>query len=508
MLDANGKRLGLITGQPEPDPGRLRARSARRCATRSIAIEDKRFYENRGIDIRGIGRALYQDVAQQAAPSRAARRSPSSSSRTRSRPSSKRTIFQKLREAALAYHLTRKWTQAEDPHRVPELDLLRQRRLRHRVRRAHLLRRRSAARRRAGRRQPVLRRAPRRRHRRRCSRASSPRRRPTTRSSNPAAAKTRRDLVLRNMLEQGYITQRGLRRSRVASRSRPRATSSPRARTRGALLHDLGEAADRRPLRRPSALRRRPEDQDDARPRPPEGGRAGRRRPDARGRRPDRGPRGDRQPDRRRARDGRRHRRLQRAARSTSPPRASASPGSAFKPFVLAAGAAEGHRAPTRPWESKQKFFDVPNSAGKRDVRRQQLRGRLLRHHQPARARPPQSDNSVYAEVGLKVGHAQDRPARAQDGDPHAGLDEPGDDARRPQAGRHAARHGPRLPDARAPAACGSGARSGAGKKGPVGIIEVRRPAAARSIARTTRRRTARCPSRWPTTETADARRA
>ena len=29
-----------------------------------IAIEDKRFYTNDGVDLRGIGRALYQDVAR------------------------------------------------------------------------------------------------------------------------------------------------------------------------------------------------------------------------------------------------------------------------------------------------------------------------------------------------------------------------------------------------------------------------------------------------------------
>ena len=37
----------------------------------------------------------------------------------------KRTVFEKLREAALAYHLTRKWRKDEDSHRVPELDLFR-----------------------------------------------------------------------------------------------------------------------------------------------------------------------------------------------------------------------------------------------------------------------------------------------------------------------------------------------------------------------------------------------
>ena len=48
-----------------------------------VAIEDQRFYEHRGIDYQGIGRAVFQDVLPQRRP-RVRRRSPSSSSRTRS----------------------------------------------------------------------------------------------------------------------------------------------------------------------------------------------------------------------------------------------------------------------------------------------------------------------------------------------------------------------------------------------------------------------------------------
>ena len=50
-----------------------------------IAIEDQRFYQNDGVDLRGIGRALWQDIVERHARSRAARRSRSSSSRTRRR---------------------------------------------------------------------------------------------------------------------------------------------------------------------------------------------------------------------------------------------------------------------------------------------------------------------------------------------------------------------------------------------------------------------------------------
>ena len=73
-----------------------------------IAIEDRRFYTNEGVDLRGIGRALYQDVVQQ-------RVVQGGSTITQQfvknalAAQDERTLFQKLREAALAYHLTRKW---------------------------------------------------------------------------------------------------------------------------------------------------------------------------------------------------------------------------------------------------------------------------------------------------------------------------------------------------------------------------------------------------------------
>ena len=44
-----------------------------------VAIEDRRFYQNSGVDLKGIGRALFQDVVAAQGGRRAARRSPSSS---------------------------------------------------------------------------------------------------------------------------------------------------------------------------------------------------------------------------------------------------------------------------------------------------------------------------------------------------------------------------------------------------------------------------------------------
>ncbi|HVI37327.1 MAG TPA: transglycosylase domain-containing protein, partial [Gaiellales bacterium] len=73
-----------------------------------IAVEDQRFYENSGVDLRGIGRAFFQDVVQQ----RSAQGGSTIAQqfiKNALQAQSKRTVFEKLREAAMAYHLTRKW---------------------------------------------------------------------------------------------------------------------------------------------------------------------------------------------------------------------------------------------------------------------------------------------------------------------------------------------------------------------------------------------------------------
>jgi penicillin-binding protein 1A len=74
-----------------------------------IAIEDRRFYDHEGVDYRGIARALFQDVL--------ARRAAQGGSTITQQfvknalaAQSDRSVFQKLREAALAYHLERQWS--------------------------------------------------------------------------------------------------------------------------------------------------------------------------------------------------------------------------------------------------------------------------------------------------------------------------------------------------------------------------------------------------------------
>ncbi len=111
LVDRNGKRIGLLTGNQK----RLFLREEQIAPVMKqaiIAIEDQRFYTNDGVDLRGIGRALYQDIVQQ-------RVVQGGSTITQQfvknalAAQDERTIFQKLRESAMAYHLTRKWTKEE-----------------------------------------------------------------------------------------------------------------------------------------------------------------------------------------------------------------------------------------------------------------------------------------------------------------------------------------------------------------------------------------------------------
>src|SRR4051812_32249724 len=101
VLTNNQSRVLITYGQIDPN-----VRNA------IVAIEDRRFYQNPGVDIRGIARAFAQDIVQKRAVQ-------GGSTITQQfvknalRAQNQRTIFQKLREAALAYHLTRKWSKAK-----------------------------------------------------------------------------------------------------------------------------------------------------------------------------------------------------------------------------------------------------------------------------------------------------------------------------------------------------------------------------------------------------------
>ncbi|MGI8556820.1 MAG: transglycosylase domain-containing protein [Solirubrobacteraceae bacterium] len=74
-----------------------------------ISVEDKRFNTNSGVDIQGIGRAFVQDIFKQRA-AQGASTITQQFVKNALAAQNKRTIFEKLREAALAYHLTKRWS--------------------------------------------------------------------------------------------------------------------------------------------------------------------------------------------------------------------------------------------------------------------------------------------------------------------------------------------------------------------------------------------------------------
>src|SRR3954454_7573181 len=74
-----------------------------------IAIEDRRFYTNEGVDLRGIGRAFFQDVVQKKVVQGGSTITQQLVKNALAAQDD-RTLFQKLREAALAYHLTHEWS--------------------------------------------------------------------------------------------------------------------------------------------------------------------------------------------------------------------------------------------------------------------------------------------------------------------------------------------------------------------------------------------------------------
>jgi penicillin-binding protein 1A len=111
LYDRDGHRIGVLTGNEK----RLFLREDQIAPVMKhaiIAIEDRRFYTNDGVDLRGIGRALYQDIVQQKVVQGGSTITQQFVKNALA-AQDERTVFQKLREAALAYHLTRKWSKEQ-----------------------------------------------------------------------------------------------------------------------------------------------------------------------------------------------------------------------------------------------------------------------------------------------------------------------------------------------------------------------------------------------------------
>jgi penicillin-binding protein 1A len=108
VYDINGEQIAILTN----NEGRILLPSPEIAGTLKeavVAIEDARFYGHRGVDYRGIARAVYQDILARSAQEGASTITQQFVKNALEAQAS-RTIFQKLHEAALAYHLERQWS--------------------------------------------------------------------------------------------------------------------------------------------------------------------------------------------------------------------------------------------------------------------------------------------------------------------------------------------------------------------------------------------------------------
>jgi penicillin-binding protein 1A len=108
VYDAYGNKLATLTN----NQGRVLISSAEIAPVMKeavVAIEDQRFYEHNGVDYQGIARAVWQDIASGSLEQGASTITQQFVKNALAAQNS-RTVFQKLRESALAYHLERRWS--------------------------------------------------------------------------------------------------------------------------------------------------------------------------------------------------------------------------------------------------------------------------------------------------------------------------------------------------------------------------------------------------------------
>ena len=107
LLDDLGHPLGVVSQQNRVivTPGQIPPIVKEAV----ISIEDKRFQTNSGVDIRGIARAFVQDIAHKGNV-QGASTIEQQFIKNALQAQSHRTIFEKLREAALAFQLSHKWS--------------------------------------------------------------------------------------------------------------------------------------------------------------------------------------------------------------------------------------------------------------------------------------------------------------------------------------------------------------------------------------------------------------
>jgi penicillin-binding protein 1A len=107
LLDDRGRELGIVSQHNRVIVTSEQIPAIVKEAV--ISVEDKRFRTNNGVDIRGIARAVIQDVLHKGTI-QGASTIEQQFIKNALQAQSHRTIFEKLREVALAYQLSHKWS--------------------------------------------------------------------------------------------------------------------------------------------------------------------------------------------------------------------------------------------------------------------------------------------------------------------------------------------------------------------------------------------------------------
>jgi penicillin-binding protein 1A len=111
VVDASGEPIGTLSS----DQNKILLNSAQispNIKNAVVSIEDARFYENDGVDLRGIARALVSDFGSGSAQQGASTITEQFVKNALEAEGS-RTVLEKFREAALAYKLAKHWSKAK-----------------------------------------------------------------------------------------------------------------------------------------------------------------------------------------------------------------------------------------------------------------------------------------------------------------------------------------------------------------------------------------------------------
>ncbi len=108
VFDASGAPIGTLTSNQNKillESGQI----SPNMKNAVVAVEDSRFYEHEGVDFQGIGRALVKDIMSRSAAQGASTITEQFVKDALAAQNS-RTLFQKFREAVLAYRLEQRWS--------------------------------------------------------------------------------------------------------------------------------------------------------------------------------------------------------------------------------------------------------------------------------------------------------------------------------------------------------------------------------------------------------------